>query len=130
MSWCCTDPSMARPGKNKCANSVLAACSRASAKGVVTVTPGALDSGKSARRGRAPGTLPRRVGHPSRRCLEDLRQARSHGEAHCVEAGLAQRLLKTFAKASPRSGARPADQHCWRPSAAARKRRAAAEHPR
>ena len=54
----------------------------------MSVTPGALHSGKSARRGRAPGTLPRRVGHPSRRRLQDLRQARSHGEAHCVEAGI------------------------------------------
>jgi hypothetical protein len=100
MSWCCTDPSMAHPGGNKCANGVLAACSRAPAKGVLSVTF-AVDSGKSARRGRAPGTLPRRVGHPSRRRLQDLRQARSHGEAHCVEAGLARQIIEEICKGQP-----------------------------
>ncbi len=81
---CCTDPSMAHPGGNECANGVLAAHSRALAKGVVSVTPGALDSGKRVRRGRAHGAVSRRVGHPSRRRLQTCaRPGRMRQSALC-----------------------------------------------
>ena len=62
MSWCCTDPSMAHPGGNKCANGAPCAgslSSRAFEKDAVSVTPGALDSCERARRGERPGAAAR-----------------------------------------------------------------------